>query len=109
MYAGTGDIARFMGIVVRDVWTGKVFGFFGETLRQAGILIIYSTLVIWSLVFITGLGTCGIEAAYFNESTGTPAYFVHPTEASHGDLGAITREDVLLLCADNAAPNSSPR
>ncbi len=53
---------------------GRVFGFFGEALRQSGILIIYSTLVIWSLVFITGLGTCGIEAAYFNESTGTPAY-----------------------------------
>ena len=30
-------------------------------------------------------------------STGTPAYFVHPAEASHGDMGAITRQDVLLL------------
>jgi arabinose-5-phosphate isomerase len=30
-------------------------------------------------------------------STGTPAYFVHPAEASHGDLGAIARQDVLLL------------
>ncbi len=72
--AGAGEIARFISTVVRDVFTGRVFGFFGETLRQAGILIIYSTLVIWGLVFITGLGTCGIEAAYFNESTGTPAY-----------------------------------
>ena len=72
--AGSGEIARFIGTVVRDVWTGRVFHFFGETLRQSGILIIYSTLVIWALVFITGLGTCGIEAAYFNESTGTPAY-----------------------------------
>ncbi len=72
--AGTGEIARFAGTVIRDVWTGQAFHFFGETLRQAGILIIYSTLVIWALVFITGLGTCGIEAAYFNESTGTPAY-----------------------------------
>src|SRR5207245_6880064 len=33
-----------------------------------------STAVIWSLVFVTGLGTCGIEAAYFNQSTGTPTY-----------------------------------
>src|SRR5271166_2087848 len=72
--AGTGEIARFIATVFRDVWTGRVFHFFGETLRQSGILIIYSTLVIWALVFITGLGTCGIEAAYFNESTGTPAY-----------------------------------
>jgi arabinose-5-phosphate isomerase len=35
-------------------------------------------------------------AATFS-STGTPAYFVHPAEASHGDMGAITRQDVLLL------------
>jgi len=48
--------------------------FFGETLRQAGVLILYSTLVIWSLVFLTGLGTCGIEAGYFNQSTGTATY-----------------------------------
>ena len=48
--------------------------FFGETLRQAGILILYSTLVIWALVFTTGLGTCGIEAAYFNQSVGAPTY-----------------------------------
>ncbi len=59
---------------MRDVYSLRVFSFFGETLRQSGILIIYSTLVIWSLVFITGLNTCGIEAAYFNEATGTPAY-----------------------------------
>jgi phospholipid/cholesterol/gamma-HCH transport system permease protein len=72
--ASTGEIARFTSTVVRDVWSGRVFTFFGEALRQSGILIIYSTLVIWGLVFITGLGTCGIEAAYFNEATGTPAY-----------------------------------
>jgi phospholipid/cholesterol/gamma-HCH transport system permease protein len=72
--AATGEIARFTSNIVRDVYSLRVFSFFGETLRQSGILIIYSTLVIWSLVFITGLGTCGIEAAYFNESTGTPAY-----------------------------------
>ncbi|HYB23632.1 MAG TPA: ABC transporter permease [Solirubrobacteraceae bacterium] len=60
--------------MVRDVWSGRVFRFFGETLRQAGILIVGSTLVIWSLVFITGLGPCGIEAAYFNQATGTPNY-----------------------------------
>ena len=72
--ASTGEITRFTGTMVRDVYSGRVFGFFGEALRQAGILIIYSTLVIWGLVFINGLGVCGIEAAYFNEATGTPAY-----------------------------------
>ena len=74
LLASTGEIGRFAGGVVRDVWSLRVFRFFGETLRQSGILIIYSTLVIWSLAFLIGLGACGIEAAYFNQSTGTPNY-----------------------------------
>ena len=72
--ASTGEIIGFGSQVVRDVWGLRVFRFFGETLRQAGILIVGSTIVIWSLVFITGLNTCGIEGAYFTESTGSPAY-----------------------------------
>jgi len=72
--ASTGEIGAFAAHMIRDVWGLRVFRFFGETLRQAGILIVSSTLVIWSLVFITGLGTCGIEAAYFNQSTGTSPY-----------------------------------
>jgi phospholipid/cholesterol/gamma-HCH transport system permease protein len=70
----TGEIGSFVGRVVTDVYSGRVLHFFGEALRQAGILIVGSTLVIWSLVFITGLGPCGIEAAYFTESTGSPTY-----------------------------------
>ncbi|HUB35199.1 MAG TPA: ABC transporter permease [Solirubrobacteraceae bacterium] len=72
--AQTGEIAGFGGNVVRDVWGLRVFRFFGEALRQSGILIVSSTLVIWGLVFIVGLGTCGIEGAYFTESQGAPAY-----------------------------------
>jgi phospholipid/cholesterol/gamma-HCH transport system permease protein len=72
--SSVGEITRFSGNILRDVWGGRVFRFFGETLRQSGILIISSTLVIWALVFITGLGTCGIEGAYFTLSTGAPSY-----------------------------------
>jgi phospholipid/cholesterol/gamma-HCH transport system permease protein len=72
--SAAGEIAGFTGNIARDVYNGRVFHFFGESLRQAGILIVGSTLVIWSLVFLTGLGTCGIEAGYFNQSTGTAAY-----------------------------------
>ncbi len=68
-----GDIAKFCGRVVGAVFTGKVFHFFGEALRQAGILILGSALVIWGMVFILGL-QCGIEGAYFNRSVGAPAY-----------------------------------
>ena len=71
--ASTGDIAKFCARVLRDVWGGRVLRFFGEALRQAGILILSSTLVICGLVFIVGL-QCGIEGAYFTRAQGTPAY-----------------------------------
>ena len=68
-----GEIVKFCGRIVGDVYGLKVFKFFGEALRQCGILILSSTLVIWGLVFIIGL-QCGIEGAYFNRSVGAPAY-----------------------------------
>jgi phospholipid/cholesterol/gamma-HCH transport system permease protein len=71
--ASFGDICRFAGRVLGLVYSGKVFRFFGEALRQAGILIVSSTLVICGLVFIIGL-QCGIEGAYFTRAQGTPAY-----------------------------------
>jgi phospholipid/cholesterol/gamma-HCH transport system permease protein len=71
--ASFGEIARFAGRTLGLVYSGKVLRFFGETLRQAGILIISSTLVICGLVFIIGL-QCGIEGAYFTRSQGTPSY-----------------------------------
>jgi phospholipid/cholesterol/gamma-HCH transport system permease protein len=71
--ASSGDIARFTGAIVRDVWGLRVFRFFGESIRQAGILIIGSTLVIWGLVFLIGL-QCGISGAYLLKGVGAPAY-----------------------------------
>ena len=71
--ASFGEIVRFCGTVVSEVFTLKVFRFFGEALRQAGLLILSSTLVIWGLIFIIGL-QCGIEGAYFNRAVGAPAY-----------------------------------
>jgi phospholipid/cholesterol/gamma-HCH transport system permease protein len=71
--ASTGEIAGFAGEVVRDVYGLRVFRFFGETVRQAGILVVSSTLIIWGLMFIIGL-QCGTVGAYFTESTGASAY-----------------------------------
>jgi len=68
-----GELVKFIGQVFREIFGLRVFKFFGEALRQAGILIVGSTLVIWGLVFISGL-ECGIEGAYFNRSVGAPAY-----------------------------------
>lgn len=50
-------------------------------------------------VIVTGVGKSGhigqkIAATF--ASTGTPAFFVHPTEAAHGDLGMITADDVIF-------------
>src|ERR1700676_4846567 len=50
-------------------------------------------------VIVTGMGKSGhigrkIAATF--ASTGTPAFFVHPGEASHGDLGMITAADVIM-------------
>jgi phospholipid/cholesterol/gamma-HCH transport system permease protein len=72
-FEGTGEIAKFGGRMFADVWSGRVLRFFGEALRQAGILIIGSTIVIWGLVFITGL-ECGIEGAYLLRAQGAPPY-----------------------------------
>jgi phospholipid/cholesterol/gamma-HCH transport system permease protein len=71
--ASFGEIAKFSGRILRDVYGLRVFRFFGEALRQSGILILSSTIVIWGLVFIIGL-QCGIEGAYFNRAVGAPAY-----------------------------------
>jgi phospholipid/cholesterol/gamma-HCH transport system permease protein len=68
-----GEMIKFAGQMVGDIATLRVFRFFGEALRQAGILIISSTIVIWGLVFIIGL-ECGIEGAYFTYQEATPAY-----------------------------------
>lgn len=62
-------------------------------------------------VIVTGIGKSGhiankIAATF--ASTGTPAQFVHPAEASHGDLGMITRDDVVLAISNSGeAPELS--
>ncbi len=55
-------------------------------------------------VVVTGMGKSGHIAgkiAATLASTGTPAFFVHPGEASHGDLGMITQQDVLLALSNS--------
>ncbi len=55
-------------------------------------------------VVVTGMGKSGHIAgkiAATLASTGTPAFFVHPGEASHGDLGMITSQDVVLALSNS--------
>jgi arabinose-5-phosphate isomerase len=67
----------------------------GDFTRAIGLM-----LAAKGRVIVSGMGKSGHIArkiAATLSSTGTPAYFVHPAEASHGDMGAVTRQDVLLL------------
>lgn len=55
-------------------------------------------------VIITGMGKSGHIArkiAATMASTGTPAFFVHPAEASHGDMGMIMRGDVVIALSNS--------
>ena len=76
---------------LKDALSGSLAGSFGEAvelLRSAR-----------GRVIVTGMGKSGhvgLKIAATLSSTGTPAYFVHPSEASHGDLGMITPQDVIL-------------
>jgi phospholipid/cholesterol/gamma-HCH transport system permease protein len=68
-----GEIARFGVRIAGHVYSGRVLRFLGETIRQAGILIFGSALIIWAFVFILGL-QCGIQGAYFFRAQGVPSY-----------------------------------
>ena len=54
-------------------------------------------------VILTGMGKSGLVARKISatlSSTGTPSFFLHPAEASHGDLGMVTRNDIVLAISN---------
>lgn len=55
-------------------------------------------------IVVTGMGKSGHIASKIAatlSSTGSPAFFLHPAEASHGDMGMITRDDILLALSNS--------
>lgn len=55
-------------------------------------------------VVVTGMGKSGLigrKIAATLASTGTPSFFMHPAEASHGDLGMVTEDDVVLAISNS--------
>ena len=55
-------------------------------------------------VIVTGMGKSGLigrKIAATLSSTGTPSYFLHPAESSHGDSGIITRNDVIIAISNS--------
>jgi arabinose-5-phosphate isomerase len=55
-------------------------------------------------LILTGIGKSGLIARKISatlNSTGTPSFFLHPTEAIHGDLGMVTRDDVVVAVSNS--------
>ena len=55
-------------------------------------------------VVVTGIGKSGIIGRKISgtlASTGTPSFFLHPTEAFHGDLGMVTRDDLVFVLSNS--------
>jgi arabinose-5-phosphate isomerase len=89
---------RALGIEARAVegLAGRLGAAFAEACRLC--------LGCHGRVVVTGMGKSGHIAgkiAATLASTGTPAFFLHPAEAGHGDLGMITRSDVLLALSNS--------
>ncbi len=71
-----------------------------DNIEQAISLIINSK----GRVIVTGMGKSGLigrKIAATLSSTGTPSYFLHPAESTHGDSGIITREDVVIAISNS--------
>ena len=74
--------------------------FFGENYIQAVDFLLNCK----GKVIVSGMGKSGHIAnkmAATFASTGTPSFFIHPGEASHGDLGMITKDDVVILLSNS--------
>ena len=90
----------------RDVLTTEAaaIGALSERLGAAFLAAARTLFECRGRVVVTGIGKSGHIArkiAATLASTGTPAFFVHAAEASHGDLGMITAEDVVLLLSNS--------
>jgi len=75
-------------------------------INQNFVLACETILTCQGRVVVTGMGKSGHignKIAATLASTGTPAFFVHPGEASHGDLGMITKADVVIAISNSGS------
>jgi arabinose-5-phosphate isomerase len=97
--ASIGNIARNVLTIEADAVTALAKRLDGSFVAAHELL-----LKCRARVVVTGMGKSGHIAnkiAATLASTGTPAFFLHPAEASHGDLGMITDEDVVLALSNS--------
>jgi arabinose-5-phosphate isomerase len=101
----TGSESKILGIAKKVLKTEAeaVYALIEKlnTNFEKAVDIIYSSK---GRVVITGMGKSGLvgrKIAATMASTGTPAFFLHPAEASHGDLGMVTSDDVIIAISNS--------
>ena len=75
-----------------------------QRLGESFIQTVQAVLSVRGRVVVMGMGKSGHigrKIAATLASTGTPAFFVHPAEASHGDLGMVTRDDLVMALSNS--------
>ena len=95
-------------LIARGAWVlateARAIDDFSRSLGDSFAAAVELMLKVRGRVVVAGMGKSGHVArkvAATLASTGTPAQFVHPGEASHGDMGMITGEDVVLLLSNS--------
>src|SRR5205823_9339687 len=99
--AAAGDLAaaRRVLTMAAEALTGLAEALDGDFSRAVDVILASKGRII-----VSGMGKSGHVArkiAATLASTGTPAHFVHPAEASHGDLGAVTQADALVILSNS--------
>ncbi|MBR2140831.1 MAG: KpsF/GutQ family sugar-phosphate isomerase [Rickettsiales bacterium] len=77
---------------------------FDKSINENFIELIDLIMNIKGRVFLSAVGKPGYiarKAAATLTSTGTPSFFIHPDEASHGDMGNITKDDIVILISNS--------
>jgi len=99
------DAARALALA-RDVLATEAAAITALSVRLGAAFVAAVALILncRGRVVVSGIGKSGHIArklAATLASTGTPAFFVHPAEASHGDLGMITPDDVVVMLSNS--------
>ena len=99
------DEARVLALA-RDVLDveARAIAALGQRIGASFVAAVRLVLGCRGRVVVSGIGKSGHvgrKLAATLASTGTPAFFVHPAEASHGDLGMITADDVVIMLSNS--------
>ena len=76
----------------------------GDQIEETFTDLCLSILAIKGKLILMGIGKSGHVAQKISatlSSTGTPSFFIHPTEAAHGDLGMIDKKDAILILSNS--------